>query len=195
MEMKVEMQEGKLTAGPAAGVLPGEDWRAPERSATQDDSGVPDGRFPSPMTTLAGARDRLSGYDIMALVEETGQLPWAWNIGLGRAREIRVLAACVDHFARTGRGLRWEWRRVVEEIFRGCDKPFLTGRQARYILKCSPPYVMRLIENESLKLLPGTGWQRGWAGSPLISCESFVEFLRARSLVPFEKTYEQNYTS
>jgi hypothetical protein len=143
-------------------------------------------RFPCPMTTLAGVRERLLGQNVLALIEETGDLPWAWNIGLGRAREIRVLAAGVDHFARTGRAIKWDWRRVLQEIFRCCDKPFLTGTHVRHILNCSSCTVMNLIRAEALKPLPGTSWQTGWAGSPLISCESFVAFLETRSLVPLE---------
>ena len=193
--MKVEMQERKSAAGGADEGVGGGDWRDAAACCGEDGAGGCADAFLPPMTTLAGARARLPGHDVMALIEETGQLPWAWNIGLGRAREIRVLTATLDHFARTGRGLRWEWRRVVEEIFRGCDKPFLTGRRVGYILNCSRAFMMKLVEADALQPLPGTGWQRGWAGSPLISCDSFVEFLRARSVVPFENTYEQTYPS
>ena len=154
-----------------------------------EDSGAETGVLavaPSPMTTLAGARDRLGEQDVVAMIEESGDLPWAWNIGLGRSREFRVLSVCVDYFARTGRPLKWDWRRVVEEIFRGCDKPFLTGTHARHILNCSTANVMNLVQAGLLKPLPGTGWHTGRAGSPLISCESFVAFLEARCIVPPE---------
>lgn len=195
MEMKAGMQERKLPVGGLEEALAVDFGGSAVASAAREVPGAAGGRFAPPMTTLAGARDRLPGHNVLALIEETGQLSWAWNIGLGRAREIRVLTACIDHFARTGRELRWEWRRVVQEVFRGCDKPFLTGTHARYVLNCSPRLITKLVEAEALKTLPGTAWGTGSCGSPLISCESFLEFLRGRSMAPFETIYEQTHTS
>jgi hypothetical protein len=138
------------------------------------------------MTSLTGARAWLGGRDVMAMIEESGELSWAWNIGMGRARSVRLLTAGVEHFARTGRPLDWDWRRVLEEIFRGCHKPFLTGTEAQRILNCSSTLVMNLVRAGALNLLPGTQWQAGRAGSPLIGCESFVGFLEQRFIVPPE---------
>jgi hypothetical protein len=159
------------------------------------------------MTTVAGARDRLPGHDeddVLALIEETGGLTWAWNIGrvngetphaagLGIAREIRILTKCVEHFAKTGKGLDWTFERVLKEVLRGYKKPFITGTRLQIILNCSSTHIMNLLNSElrtpnaahrtpnsELRLVPGTSWTTGPAGSPLIVTESFIEFLKAR---------------
>jgi hypothetical protein len=142
------------------------------------------------MLDIKGVRSRLPGHDeddVLALIEEDGLLPWAWNIGLGSAREIRVLASCVDHFAATGKRVKRPWREVLTEILFGCDKPFLSGKEIKLILCCSPTTVSNLLRAGELKPLAGTSWTTGPKGSALVSCESFTDFLLRRFVVQPEE--------
>jgi hypothetical protein len=140
-----------------------------------------------PMTTIAGVRDRIAGLDeddVLAQIEETGGLAWAWNIAsdLSGAREVRVLTRCVEHFSTTGKPLKWSFERVLDEIFAGFDKAFLQGTRVKLMLNCSSTHVINLILAKALKTVPGTSWNTGPAGSPVITRESFVQFLNDRRL-------------
>jgi hypothetical protein len=135
---------------------------------------------------IRGVRCRLPGHDeddVLALIEQDGVLPWAWNIGLGTAREIRVLASCVDHYAETGKRIKLPWRDVLAEIFIGITKPFISGKEARMILNCSSTQISNFLNASELKPLAGTNWTTGPKGSAIISCESFAEFLASRFVV------------
>jgi hypothetical protein len=143
------------------------------------------------MTTVAGARDRLPGHnedDVLALIEETGGLTWAWNIGLipsrgSAAREIRILTKCIEHFVSTGKGLDWTFEQVLRRVLRGFNKPFITGTRLQIIMNCSSTHVINLIVDGALRVVPGTSWNEGPAGSPLVVTESFVRFLEARKIL------------
>lgn len=129
---------------------------------------------------IGGVRSRLPDNDeddVLALIEEDMVLPWAWNIGLGSLREIRVLASSVDYYAKTGKRIKVQWREVLAEIFTGITKPYVKGKEARLILNCGSDTVTRLLNAGELKPWAGTTWSRGRNGSALISCESFVAFL------------------
>lgn len=138
-----------------------------------------------PMTTVSGVRDRIAGLDeddVVALIEETGELTHAWNIGLGGSSERRILTRCVEHFARTGRPLILSQAQVLKEIFAGYDKPFLTGTRVRLILNCGSTHIINIVEAGDLSTVPGTSWNTGPNGSPLITRESFIAFLNGRKL-------------
>lgn len=140
------------------------------------------------MLDIRGVRSRLAGHDeddILALIEQDGLLPWAWNIGLGNAREIRILSNCVNHYAATGKRIKVSWREVLAEIFIGISKPFITGKEARLILNCSSTQISNFLTTTppELKPLAGTNWTTGPRGSALISCESFADFLLRRFVV------------
>jgi hypothetical protein len=142
------------------------------------------------MLDIKGVRSELPGHDeddVLALIEQTGSLPWAWNIaprvGPGIAREIRVLKSCVKTYAETGKRLKLQWRDALDEIFFGCNKPFLTGKEVKLVLNCSPSTVSNLLKATEIKPLPGTNWTTGPKGSALISCESFTDFLLRRFII------------
>lgn len=142
------------------------------------------------MLDIKGVRSRLPGHDeddVLALIEEDGLLPWAWNIGLGEAREIRVLASCVDHYAATGKRAKLQWRDVLAEIFSGINKPYLTGKEARITVCCGSNMISRLLNATEIKPMAGTNWTPGPKGSALISCESFAAFLLRRFVVEPEE--------
>lgn len=131
---------------------------------------------------MGAVRARLANHEIdedgvLSLIEEDGLLPWAWNIGLGSLREVRVLARCVDHYAATGKRIKLQWREVLAEIVIGISKPYVTGKQARLILNCGSDTATRLLKAGELKPWAGTTWTRGRNGSALISVDSFVAFL------------------
>jgi len=129
---------------------------------------------------IRGVRARLHDHDedeVLGLIENEMVLPWAWNIGLGSLREIRVLASCVDYYARTGKRIKISWREVLAEIFTGITRPYLKGRETRLILNCGSDTVTRLLKAGELRPWAGTTWNRGRNGSALISSESFVDFL------------------
>jgi hypothetical protein len=147
---------------------------------------------------IRGVRSRLSGHDeddVLALIEQDGLLPWAWNIGIEHpprfkhAMEIRVLSSCVDHYAATGKRVKAQWREVLAEIFVGITKPFITGKEARLILNCSSTQISNFLTTTppELKPLAGTNWTTGPKGSAIISCESFAEFLSRRFVVTPEE--------
>lgn len=141
---------------------------------------------------IGGVRSKLPGNDedsVLALIEMDMVLPWAWNIGVGSLREIRVLPSCVEHYAKTAKRIKIQWREVLEEIFTGITKPYLTGKDARLILNCGSDTITRHLKAGELKPWAGTTWSRGRNGSALISSESFVAFLAKpdRFVVPPEE--------
>lgn len=141
---------------------------------------------------IRGVRSKLPGHDeddILALIEQDGSLPWAWNIGLGTAREIRVLSSCVAHYATTGKRIKVQWRDVLAEIFTGITKPYLTGKEARLILNCSSTQISNFLNAAppELKPMAGTHWTTGPKGSAMIGTESFAEFLTRRFVMTPEE--------
>jgi len=62
-------------------------------------------------------------------------------------------------------------------------KPFIKGTRLQNILACSKQLVIDLIEADELTVLPGTKWNRGRNGTPLIQKDSVVRFLKARRLI------------
>jgi len=140
-----------------------------------------------PMITIEGARERLPGHDeddILALIEE-GAIEFAWNIGLGERREVRMLKRAVEFCAATGgaRRLNWSDARVAAEVLKGSDKPWIEGVRLKLLLNCSSTQVISLVEAKALAVMPGTSWDRGPGNSPQISTESFKRFLVTRRIL------------
>ena len=145
----------------------------------------------TPMLTLAGARGAMgiSEDDIRDMISD-GELPWAWDIstkGAGRT-ELRILAACVDHAQKdllsgSGTGVS----PVIEEadvirLLYGEERPWIWGKEFHRAWNFDRRHLFNLIFDGSLQLLPRTRWRRGPGGSPCVTWNSAVDFLRKRKL-------------
>jgi hypothetical protein len=145
----------------------------------------------TPMLTLAGARGALGiGEDDIRDMIESAELPWAWDIstkGAGRT-ELRILAACVEHaqkdlLSRTSPVGPPEINEAdVIRLLYGEERPWLWGKEFHRAWNFDRRHLFNLIFDGSLQLLPRTRWRRGPGGSPCVTWNSAVEFLRARKL-------------
>ncbi len=104
-----------------------------------------------------------------------------------RMMELRVLPAVVENYLANGaRPLKWEWQRVCDEILKGasvkeiCGVRFIEGTTVQQILNCSSKHVMQLVDCGQLKKVKGTNHSTGPNGTPKITVDSFLEFLRKR---------------
>jgi len=137
------------------------------------------------LSTVETARAQLPGHDeddILAMIED-GQLEYAWNIGLGASRTIRIYPACIDHYLRTG-GTRPFRGTCSDHIRRSLGgKPFTTGTRLALLLNCGGTHVINLVEADALCLQPGTAWSPGPHGSPLITMQSIEQFFAQRRIL------------
>lgn len=144
----------------------------------------------SPFRSMMGIEAAKGALDrdedgVLALV---GTWLIGWDIATpGSARrEWRVLTRSVSLAARflerKQRSPHWAWNEVLGLVLLRLltDQPGLTGVEIQHALNCSSTHVMHLIECGALKLLPGTTYGKGRGRSPLVTRESFAEFLRAR---------------
>ena len=140
-----------------------------------------------PTMTLEAAKGALDcdEDEVIALI---GTWLIGWDIstpGSGR-REWRILTRSVSlgaiFLGRDERPPQWVWGDVLGLVFLPLITPrfWMTGVEVQHSLNCSSTHVMRLIECEALKLLPGTTYGKGRGRSPFVTCESFAQFLRAR---------------
>src|SRR5579871_3875847 len=140
-----------------------------------------------PMMTMEAAKGALDRDEdeIVALI---GKWLVGWDIatpGSGR-REWRILTRSISLGARflgaDHRPPQWNWNDVLGLVFLPLITPRLcvTGVEVQHSLNCSSTHVMRLIDCGDLKLLPGTTYGKGRGHSPLVTRESFADFLRAR---------------
>ena len=131
-----------------------------------------------------GALDR----DEEGVVALIGTWLVGWDIATpgSERRERRILARSVSLAARflerKQRPPPWIWNEVLGLVLLRLitDQPVIAGVEIQHSLNCSSTHVMRLIESEALKLLPGTTYGKGRGHSPMVTRDSFAEFLRAR---------------
>lgn len=123
------------------------------------------------------------------------RMDWGFDISTGEARsiELRLLPASVENYIATGgtKRLDWTWEDVSESLVKGvparqhsingisrCE--FIDGKTAQHILNCSSTHFMNLLNGSRLRKVPGTAHGTGPNGTPKITVESFLEFLRQR---------------
>ena len=140
------------------------------------------------LVSLETVISELVDYDedeVLVLIFEHFALGPAWNVASRNAtrRELRVLMKCVRFFKEVG-GNRPQPKiaraELLDLILPGHNKPFFTGIELQAILNCKGSHVINLIEERSLAVMPGTTWQRGRGGSPVVSRASTVAFLKTR---------------
>jgi hypothetical protein len=117
---------------------------------------------------------------------ESGQVGWAWAIGLSRSRrsEVRILRHSAEHYART-LGLTAEpsltWAEVVGMILPG-EGPVYPSAQLVNWWSADPQLGLGLIKAGYWRAV-GSGGKRGGRGAtPLVTRESVVEFLKQRRI-------------
>ena len=146
------------------------------------------------MVGMEGAKHLLDlGEDeILELIEE-GRIAFAWNIGLGERREVRILRKSIDSYLSERDGCNAD-RNIVdtvptdEQALRmilppGHQGPFLTNGQVQRSLNCVSDHVLHLVEAGALALVPKTTYRRGPAGAALVTVDSFTKFIRARRML------------
>ncbi len=120
------------------------------------------------------------------------RMEWGFDVSSGEAKRIdlRVLPAVVTNFLVHGgtKRLDWDWERVRKELVRGSlrtatigsrEVQYIEGTTAQLILNCSSTHLVSFIPHQ-LKLVPGTSYSSGPKGTPKITVDSFLEFLRKR---------------
>lgn len=144
---------------------------------------LPGSQPPLVLLTMEAARVRLAGQtedDILALIEE-GVIQWAWNIGLGQSREIRIWPESIEQALNPKTAATESARQdPVDRIIAG--KPFIRGRDLRIILNCSSTHIIALLNARQLEVLPNTNWGTGRNGTPLITAASLRTFFRDRQV-------------
>jgi hypothetical protein len=139
------------------------------------------------MMTLEAAKGALDRDEdgVIALI---GTWLIGWDIatpGSGR-REWRILTRSVSLAAKfltsKQRPPQWIWNEILGLVLLRLltDLPAIAGVEIQQSLNCSSTHVMRLIDCEVLKLLPGTSYGKGRGRSPMVTRISFAEFLRVR---------------
>jgi hypothetical protein len=135
-------------------------------------------------------RDRIGLNEDDALM--LARLEWGFDISSGEAkrRELRIPPSVVNYFDSNGRPREkaLSWEEVQKELLRGAvksahvrgrDMEYIEGTTAQFILNCSSTHLNSFIPYQ-LKLVPGTTYTSGPNGTPKITVDSFVEFLRKR---------------
>src|ERR1051325_3547560 len=146
-----------------------------------------------PTLTLAGARGSLGVSEdaILRMIEE-GDISWSWNIATRGAtrRELRLLAACLPA-ADGGPKPELKLDQVVRLVL-GAKRPFIWGKHFYRAWNFDSQHLFNLIRDGSLQILSNhaapkeakdeahVGWRRGPGGSPCITWNSAVEFLKTR---------------
>ena len=154
---------------------------SPKQRRLAFDSSV---KVKGPMVDMAAARSALGCDvdDVLDLIEE-GNLAWAWDIGLGKRRsEMRIYAGCINGYEVTG--VKCNLENASEDDIYGSilareTKPWIPGIRLKSVLNCENGLVIDLVKAKEFEILPG-GWRRGPGGSPLITKESVVAFLKRR---------------
>ena len=129
---------------------------------------------------------------ILSLIFDHFNLGPAFNIASqnARNRELRVLMQYVKEFKLSGGQSKPKrmvseaiWLPMILQTVSGLnnDKPFFSGGEVQQLLNCKATHVINLLEEGSLALLPNTPrWRPGKGGSPVISRDSLVTFLKKR---------------
>lgn len=111
--------------------------------------------------------------------------PWCWDIGLGTfrsgngRRELRFLERSIVGFKETGRFPTLTFSQVLAELMPH-SKPFLKGTELQRMFLCESEMILRLIAKKELERVKGSSQGVGPQGSPVVTRESVVEFLKAR---------------
>jgi hypothetical protein len=122
------------------------------------------------------------------------RMEWGFDVSSGAAKRIdlRVLPAVVTNFLVHGgtKRLDWDWERVRKELVRGSvrtatigahEAQYIEGTTAQLILNCSSTHLNSFLACRQLRVVPGTPEPKpGPNGTPKITAESFLEFLRKR---------------
>lgn len=138
------------------------------------------------LATIETARQSIPGHDeddIVALIEE-GFLPCAWNIALDprvMARELRILPACIEHYAATNGSHPFpDVRSSLSNLLKLPDQPFIRANLVRLVLNCSSTHLINLIDAKLLKQVAGTQYRRGPNGDAILDTASLIKFLDSR---------------
>ena len=124
--------------------------------------------------------------EVLALIFDHWCLGPAWNIASKDAtkRELRVLMAGVRHFKALGEKSDSKFTiteaRANAFIFPPHTKPFFSGLELQQAFNCKSAHIINLLEEGTLKKMPGTTWHPGRGGSPVIARDVAVKFLKDR---------------
>lgn len=148
------------------------------------------------VATYAAARG-FTNDAVMDLVETdrrfggSEHIAWAFNIASKRAerrKEVRVLSCLLNE---PNRLAKFSFSDVLEIIFprsrhagrHEAVKPnYVLGTELTYAWSCDNDHVLALIDEESLRLVSDTKIRRGPNGTPVITWDSIVAFLRSRKI-------------
>ncbi|HBJ87118.1 MAG TPA: hypothetical protein DDZ88_25315 [Verrucomicrobiales bacterium] len=140
------------------------------------------------LASVATARHHLRGYNEDAILDliESGELLYAWNIGLGPTRLVRIWPACLEYYQKNPASA-WKFPQTEDQVLsemlrRVGDKPFIRSYALRLIFNCSATHITNLLHAGALRVLPNTTWGRGPSGSALITITSVKQFLVERRL-------------
>ena len=143
--------------------------------------------FHRPLVSLWIALSLIGGKnpgEIISLIEE-GKLRWAFDIRKkwGKRREIRILAQSINEYL-TGSAApniseQQDFCQAMHSIF-PMPKLSITACDIACAWNASPEHILNLCRSRQLGLAKGACNRRGRGGSPQVTMESAVEFLRKR---------------
>ena len=145
--------------------------------------------YVSPLMEVGTARGalKLNEDEVLELVEVRLALI-GFNIASPgtRRRELRILAESVYAYSKVDHDLNPEYycaltqETAIASILPRHNKPWFEGTELAALLICSSALIIDLIGSKCLEKLPGTTIHPGPGGTPLITRDSFVAFLKER---------------
>ena len=119
---------------------------------------------------------------------ESGEISWAWNIGMGNTRqEIRILGHCVVEL-QTGpiNGIGSTRNLKLPEVINLIlpkTRQTLRGRELQRLLLCNPDTIRKLHQAGDLEKVAETIAKVGPDSSPRFTRAGLIRFLEKRRLV------------
>jgi len=111
---------------------------------------------------------------------ESGRIEFAFDIGIGETREIRVLSLSIFDFI-SGKQ-RQEWGQIAKFIHPP-ERAILTPAQIQTVWSCKDEHVRNLLRAGLLSVQAGSQMRRGPNGAAKIIRTSALEFLKQRRLL------------
>jgi hypothetical protein len=172
--------------------------------ATQTQLKLRDPRHKRPVMTMGAAKGILdvSEDEILAMIDERLALI-AFDVATpgSERRELRILTHSVAEFLHDNPDndpcyhTMTPPSEALRLVLPSHSKPFFTGIELQRAFNCSSDHIISLIEAKALKLVPGSRYQPGPGGSPCITRESVVAFLKARLEIPVFPTTQKDGVS
>lgn len=143
-------------------------------------------RFRRPIVSVATAlalTDAARQEEVIEMIED-GRIGWAWNVGRGRCREVRILAESINVYLAGDQAANSqpEFNQVLDLIFPE-QRAELRAVEIAQAFSIGTDQVFGLHRDGCFILIKGSPWCSGPDGSPRFQFSSVVDFLKNRRIV------------